>query len=159
MPNTSILRKIFGDPISQSTDKEWPELRGAFAGREIEMPDKAAAVNTLRPMNMIEKAILPGTAGITWPWGTVALNRDEIKNSGLDLNDTLAHELVHAGQNTVSGLLKKIYNAPSDFMKPYQDKSQEKEAFDYEHNRPVRHYDINLKSPIKKVYENTGGME
>ena len=145
--STSLLRKVFGDPLSQRNAEQWPELATSWAGRQVEMPNEAAKVNKLRPMNFIEKAILPGAAGVTWPWGTIALNQNEIKNNGLDLGDTLAHEVKHASQNTVGGFLKKLYNAPSDMMKPYHEKSQEKEAFNYEYNRPVRRYDINLNSP------------
>ena len=32
---------------------DWPEMEAAWAGRQIEMPDEAARVSKLRPMNSL----------------------------------------------------------------------------------------------------------
>lgn len=155
----SLLRRLFGGPISESTAQQWPELAASWSGREIERPNETAQTNKVRQMNLIERSLLgPDTAGVTWPWGTIALNRGAIEKNNLDLGDTLVHELTHIGQGSGQGILRKLYNAPSDVMKPYHEKSYEKEAFDNEHNRPVRHFDINLPSnknfvgPINEAY-------
>ena len=149
-PKPSLFRRIFGvKPLSDRDAADWPELAKQWSGREIERPYDTAKTNSVRPMNMIERAILPGAAGVTWPWGSIGLNRKVIEDNGLDLGDTLVHELAHVGQGGGGGLMRKLVNAPADIMRPYHEKSYEKEAFDAEHNRPVRHFDINLPNPSK----------
>lgn len=133
-PKQSLLRRLFGDPISEQTDKEWPELRGAFAGREVELPDAAGQVTSVRPMNAFTKWRYPDTYGVTDKLGRIQLNRDLIQSEHQDLNDVLVHEMTHANQG-VKGFLSKFYN-PS---------GPEYEAINAEASRKVRKTDIPLR--------------
>ena len=133
-PNQSLLRRLFGDPISTSTDKAWPELRGAFAGRQIERPDLEGNVTSVRPMGMFNKWRYPDAYAVTNPFGGIQLNKDLIKSEKQDLNDVLIHEMTHAGQG-MGGFLRKFYNPNPD----------EYAAINAESMRKVRKGDIELR--------------
>ena len=60
-PKQGMLRRIFGDPISSSTDKAWPELRQVWSGRQIERPDLEGNVSSIKPMGIINKFIFKMT--------------------------------------------------------------------------------------------------
>ena len=142
-PSPNIMRRVLGIPaMSDDTTTEWPELANAWAGREIELPQEAAATKAVRPMNSFEKFISGDAAGLTWPWKTIAVNRDVVENEGMDLGDVLAHELIHVGQNSLGGLLRNAY---SNVSKKYGNQPREIEAFEYGSSRPVRTKDIHLK--------------
>ena len=130
----SFLRRIFGDPISESTDKEWPELRGAFAGREVERPDLAGNVTSVKPMGMFNRWRYPDAYAVTAPFGGIQLNKKLIDSEKSDINDILIHEMTHAGQGG-GGFLRKFYNPNPD----------EHEAINAEAMRKVRKTDIPLR--------------
>lgn len=132
----SILRRIIGDPISESTDREWPELRKSFAGREIERPDLANKVTSVKPFGLFDYWKNPNAYASTSPFGGIRLNRERIETEKQDLNDVLVHEMAHAGQG-LKGFLKSIYN-PNKF---------EDEAINAEALRKVRKGDIHLRTP------------
>lgn len=134
-PSPTLMRRIFGGPISKSTAKEWPELEATFAGREIEMPSEAAKVNRIIEMGPLTRWMNPDAYAITGPFGTVALNREMIEKEKQDLPDVLVHELAHIGQGK-KGFLRKFLN-PSDV---------ESEAINREVFRKVRRSDIELKA-------------
>jgi hypothetical protein len=145
----SILRRIFGDPISEQTDKDWPELRGAFAGREVERPDLAGNVTSIKPMGMFNKWRYPDTYGVTDQFGRIQLNKELIDKEHSDINDILIHEMTHAGQGA-GGFLRKFYNPSKD----------EYEAINAEAMRKVRKDNINLPNdtgvidPTIKILQN-----
>lgn len=133
-PKQSLLRRIFGDPISASTDKAWPELRGAFAGRQIERPDLEGNVTSVKPMGMFNKWRYPDAYAVTNPFGGISLNRELIEKDKQDLGDVLIHEMTHANQGA-GGFLRKFYNPSPD----------EYAAINAEGLRKVRRGDIPLR--------------
>lgn len=147
-PKLGLLRRIFGDPISQSTEQEWPELRKSWAGREVEMPDESNATTGVRPMNFLERYYFgPQTQAATYPWGTIALNRENIDKNKVNLDSLLVHELTHIGQGKKEGIWGAYTKGGSKDMPDY-----EQEAYDAENNRykKVRTTDINLPTPIRR---------
>ena len=143
-PSPSLIRRMFGGPMSESTATKWPELQSEWAGRELEMPAETTLTNRVRPMNWYEKyASGPNADAITWPWGTIALNKDVIEQNKSNLGDVLVHELTHIGQKP--GILKYMRNllpgGPEYLARP-----EEQEAFQAEAERRVRRKDIQLPS-------------
>lgn len=143
-PSESWRRRLLGNPVSEKTATQWPELARSWLGREIEMPNQTAATNSVRPMNFVEKMIMPDAAAATYPWGTIALNRGQIEKNQVDLGDTLVHELTHVGQNQKTNMFQKGVNNIKNLFTSYSDKNTEKEAFDAQYSRPVRRFDISL---------------
>ncbi len=128
----------------------WPELDAAWAGREHELPNETQATNKVRPMNWYEKNFAaPDADAITWPWGTIALNKDVINKNKQDLGTVLAHELTHVGQNQ-GGLLNTLKGLYRSSQSSYDADPKEQEAFAYENTRPVRTRDISLDPPKKR---------
>lgn len=146
-PSPSLLRRLLGGPISERVQENWPELANKWALMESsEMPHEAAATNRVRSMNFIEKYLEPRADAITWPWGTIALNKELIGKNKADIGDILAHELTHVGQRKKSGLMKhwaETITAPKEYLA----RPHEQEALEAETRRPVRHGDIRL--PIR----------
>jgi hypothetical protein len=130
----SFLRKLFGDPISENTDKVYPELRAAWSGRQIERPDLEGQVTSIKPMGIFNKWRYPDAYAITNPLGGIQLNRELINQDKQDLNDVLIHEMTHANQGW-GGFLRKIYNPSAD----------ENAAINAEALRKVRKEDIPLR--------------
>ena len=125
-PKPSLIRKLKGDALSDTSKKNWPQLANAWAAQEIEMPDETQAVGNLRPMNFLEQ-LLPDAQGITYPWGTIALNRDNIEKEKADLRSVLRHELTHIGQTgTPKSLLRGLYG---QLTNTYENRPNEIEAF------------------------------
>lgn len=133
-PRPSIIRRIFGGPLSESTAQNWPQLQQQWAGREIEMPEETARVNRIINAGPLFRYFNPDAYAVTGPFGTVALNRPLIEKEGQDLGDVLTHELAHIGQGK-KGFLRKFYE-PSKV---------EEEAINREAMRKVRRSDIPLR--------------
>lgn len=151
-PKPNLMRRLMNiGAMSEADTKENPELASAWAGREIEMPAEAAATKSVRPMNWLERnTIGKEAAGLTWPWGTIAINQDVAKANKLPLGEVLAHELVHVGQsNSLPHLFK---NAIKTATSSYEDQPRELEAFTQTAQRKVRQRDIDLDKPIRKSY-------
>lgn len=130
--------------MSDKTAQEWPDLQRSWAGREIEMPNETMATNRVRPSNFIERALMPNAQAVTYPWGTIALNRKSIEDTQSDLGDVLAHELTHIGQNRKSGMLGGIWDNFRQRGSNYGAKDYEQEALEAESQRKVRRFDIPL---------------
>lgn len=130
----SIIRRIFGDPVSDSTEKSIPGIRAAWTGRQVERPDLEGSVNSIKPMGMFNRWRYPDAYAVTSPFGGIQLNKSLIEKEGQDINDVLIHEMTHAKQGG-GGFLRKFYN-PS---------SVENEAINAEAMRKVRKTDIPLR--------------
>jgi len=148
-PKVGLWRRMFGEPLSEANAAAWPELEQEWHGREIEMPTEAAGVNSVRPMNFLEKYFFPKNYAQQYPWGTIALNRDLMNQDKIDLGDTLVHELTHVGQDQKTGFLGRSLNNARNMNKDYLDRPEELEAFGAEMKRPVLRNDIFLKSKRK----------
>lgn len=133
MPSTSILQRVFGGPMSESTAREWPALEASLAGRQNEMPNETAKLGRVMPMGMLSKMMYPDAYAVTGPMGTVAMNRELIEKDKQNIDDVLAHELAHVGQGKM-GFLRKFY----------EPNAVENEAIDREALRNVRREDIRL---------------
>ena len=133
-PKQSLLRRLFGDPISESTDKAWPELRAAWSGRQIERPDLEGNVTSIRPMPFWNKWRYPDAYATMDSFGRMQINRELVDKEKQDINDVLIHEMTHANQG-MSGFLRRLYN-PS---------ANENEAINAEALRKVRKTDIPLR--------------
>lgn len=129
----SLLRRLFGNPISETTSQEWPALATSWAGRQIERPDLEGGVTSLKPMGMFNKWRYPDAYAVTNPMGGIQLNRDLIEKEGQDIGDILVHEMTHANQGA-GGFLRKFYNPSKD----------EDAAINAEAMRKVRKGDIQL---------------
>ena len=139
MPNPqkqSIIRRIFGDPVSDKSEKEMPGLRAAWSGRQIERPDLEGNVTSIKPMGMFNKWRYPDAYAVTNPFGGISLNKDLIDKEGSDINDILIHEMTHANQGA-GGFLRKFYNPSKD----------EDAAVTAEAMRKVRKGNIELRAP------------
>lgn len=136
-PQRSLLRRIFGEPLSQNTAKQWPELEKQWAGRQIEMPNEEGKVTSLGTMNMFDKFRYPDTFGVTGPFGGIKLNRELIEKENADVGDILVHEMTHAGQGS-GGFLKRLVN-------PKLGNELENQAINKEALRKVRKHDIELR--------------
>lgn len=134
-PKLSLWRRLMGDPISESTDKEWPELRGIYSGREAERPDLAGNVTSVKPMGIFNRWRYPDAYAVTNPFGGIQLNKALIDKEHSDVGDILIHEMTHANQGG-GGFLRKLYNPSAD----------EYAAINAEAMRKVRKTDINLPS-------------
>lgn len=147
-PSPHIMQRIFGDPLSQSNADKWPALASSWAGRQTEMPNEAKGVGKLKPMNFIERAIYgPNSQAVTYPWGTIAVNRENVERNKIDLNSLLVHELTHIGQGQKEGIMNMFSRGGSKDMPDY-----EQEAYDAENNRykKVRTTNIALPSPTTR---------
>ena len=122
-------------------------MPGSFESRvataQIERPREAAA-SYVRPMNALERWLLPQAAGIMWPWGRISLNRPLIEQSELDPGDVTAHELVHVGQQQREGLLPTLLRDLVASRQEYLARPHEQEALEAEARRPIRRHDIRL---------------
>lgn len=145
----SLLDYFRGTGTKVKGVEQWPELGHQWAGREHEMPKETAATNKVRPMNWYEKNFAaPDADAITWPWGTIALNRDVIEKNKSNLGDVLVHELTHVGQNK-SGMLDYLKGLYRSNTGSYEADPREQEAFAAEINRKVRKRDIDLDKPVR----------
>lgn len=108
----SLIQRLFGNPVSQSTAQSWPELNTAWQGMKQEYPQDTAQVPRVAEMGMLSKLIHGDADAVTGPFGTIHLNREVIKNKGQDINDVLAHELTHVGQGPMRGLIHKMFGNP-----------------------------------------------
>ena len=143
-PTPGLLRRLFGGGPSEQISQEWPQLAQAWATRSAEMPNETGLAGSVRPMNMYEKFASGGAHAITWPWGSIALNRDSISQDNVNLPQLLTHELTHVGQRPtlLSHLQNTIRNSLSGME--YQHRPEESEALNAEQAyRPPR--DIYLK--------------
>lgn len=130
-PSLSWRQRIFGDPLSTGNAEAWPELAKSWAGRQHEMPNEARGVGKLKPMNWLERKIYgPTVQGITYPWGTIALNRENVEANKVNLDDLLVHEMTHIGQKQKGGILGMFSKGGSMDMPDY-----EQEAFEAANNR------------------------
>lgn len=138
------MRRIFGGPMSESVQDEWPELAKAWAQQELRMPRETTATNRVRPMNRLEKFLTGDATALANPIGTIAVNRDVVTQDR-NLDDTLVHELTHMGQKP-RGLVGYLKSAGT----PWENRPEEKEAMkaEEEYSRKKRG-DIYLR-PDKK---------
>jgi len=130
----SLLRRIFGDPVSDSTEQQIPGIRASWMGRQVERPDLEGNVTSIKPMSMFNKWRYPDAYAMTSPFGSIQLNNDAITRDKQDMNDVLIHEMTHANQG-MGGFLRKLYNPSKD----------ENAAINAEAMRKVRKTDIELR--------------
>jgi len=133
-PSPGLLRRLLGDPISESTSTRWPALAKAWGGRQIEMPRESAKVTNIGEMGPFTKWRNPEAYAVTGPFGTMRFNRELIEKNKQDLNDVMVHELAHVGQGPL-GYLKGIFDP----------NAQELEPITREAMRKVRKTDISLR--------------
>ena len=140
----SLIRKIFGgDALSESNSEQWPQLAASWAGRQHEMPDEVQGVSNLRPMNIFERYFFgPTVNAATYPWGSIALNRENIEKNKVNMDNLLVHELTHVGQGQREGIAKSMITGGSMDMPDY-----EAEAYDAENNRYKKNRLTDIKLP------------
>lgn len=128
-PSPGLLSRLFGQGISDKTSQEWPDLAQAWASRSAEMPRETAMTRSVRPMNAYERFVSGDASAVTWPWGTIALNRPAIEADKTDLNSTLTHELTHVGQRP--SLLRHLQNTVTNALSGlgYTERPEEADAF------------------------------
>lgn len=142
-PSPSLWAKLTGGAMSKSMD-DWPAAQTAWANEQIRQPNITNAVGTVRPMNWYErKFAAPGADAIQWPWGTIAMNRQNIEANKSDVGDVLVHELKHVEQGP--SLMRYLRNTIGG--KDYLARPEEQEAFQAEAERNVRRGDIQLPGP------------
>lgn len=143
-PKPGLLRRLFGGPMSESTAQEWPQLAQEWTRQEFERPNETTMTNRVRPMNWYEKFASGDAHAVTWPWGTVALNKKAIEGDKADLGGILSHELTHIGQKP--SIMRHLQNTVTNMASglPYEERAEEQEAFAAEKMRPRRRKDIFL---------------
>jgi len=132
-PSSNWMRKILGGPISESTQKDWPELAKAWASAEVRMPKETGIVSNVREMGPMSRNVGPlsDAYGVTGPtFKNIAINRKLVTEDDM-LRDTLAHELTHAGQPITFKSLRE------NVMLPWDKRPQEIEAQATERNNPI----------------------
>lgn len=131
--------------MSESVEKEWPELAESWRRQEIGMPRETTLTNRIRPMNRLEKFLTGNATALANPWGTIAVNRENVTQDR-NLDDTLVHELTHMGQKS-RGLIGFLKSKTT----PWEQRPEEIEAMEAERNwvRP-RTTDIELPVEEKK---------
>ena len=135
-PSPGILRRILGDPVSNTTANKWPELATAWRGQQNEFPKDAARVSNIGEMGPLSKMIHGDADAITGPFGSIRLNREVMAKNGQDVNDVLAHELTHVGQGPMA-FIRKMFGDPT----------VEGEAINREALRNKRTTNIDLRAP------------
>jgi hypothetical protein len=139
MPDTSptpnLIQRLFGLVSPQA--QQWPQLNQAVANQGSIQPDLMNKVTRIMQMGPLFKMMNPDAYAVTGPIGTVALNKDLINKDNQNVEDVLAHEMVHVGQGS-GGFLRKFY----------QPSAVENEAVDKEAMRKVIRGDINLNPQI-----------
>ena len=136
------MRKIFGGPMSESTQEEWPELAKQWASAEVNMPRETSKVNRIGPMGPVERKLTGGATGRT-KFGNMSINREAVTLDNT-LRDTLVHELTHAGQPH-RGLVQYL----KDIVTPWEKIPAEQEAIEAERTYPWKEVraDRKLKYP------------
>lgn len=136
------MRKMTGGPISESTEKEWPELAKQWAAAEVNMPKETSMVDRVGPMGPVEQK-LTGGANARTNFGRISINRNNVTLDN-SLRDTLVHELTHAAQPH-RGLIQYM----KDMFTPWDKIPYEQEAIQAEQNYPWKEVrsDRKLKYP------------
>jgi hypothetical protein len=145
-PSPGLLRRIFGGPISESTQTEYPELAREWASAEMNMPQETTMTNRVGPMGALGRFLSGGAYAAANPiLGSISLNRQAIEQDKQNLGDVLAHELTHMHQkpSLIAGF-RKYYTPPENIP-------EEQEALAAESKRPVRRSDIYLPPEKRKV--------
>lgn len=128
------MQRMMGQGVSSATADEWPELAKNWASAEINMPREASMTGDVRPMNRLEKFLTGGATAKSYPWGTLAINREATTQDN-NLRDTLAHELVHSGQ-APRGLTQIL----KDYFTPWDKIPNEQEAKENERTYKWKQY-------------------
>ena len=148
-PKPSLLRRLFGDPISESTDKEWPELRGALASVQTQRPDVEGQNTSIGPMSRFNKWRSGNADGITDMFGRVQINREKMAQNPDNTEDllykTLNHELTHTNQGMNIGGI----GIGRTFQKFFNRQALEDDAVNSEDRYRRRTKDIELRAPIQ----------
>lgn len=144
-PSPGILRRIFGGPISESVQNEYPELAKAWAHQEFTMPQETTMTNRVSPMGPLGRFLSGGAYAAANPiLGTISLNRQLIERDQQNLEDILTHELTHIRQKpSLMAGFRKYYTPPENVP-------EEQEALAAEQNRPRGRGDIYLKPERKR---------
>ena len=126
-PSPSFMRRMMGSPVTEATEKDWPELANEWASAEVNMPKETSMVNRVGPMGPVER-FLTGNATGRSNLGNISINRQNVTEDN-NLRDTLVHELTHVGQPS-RGLVQYM----KDIFTPYEERPVEKEALTAEQN-------------------------
>lgn len=125
-PSTGLMRKIFGDPMSESTQKDYPELARAWASAQVRMPRETSNVNSVTAdLND------PDYLGMYTPYnGRININKKGVTESN-NLREVLVHETTHAGQSiTPKTIVEK--------WRPWAERQEEIEAMRMGAINPIR---------------------
>jgi hypothetical protein len=138
---------MMGGNISESVQKEWPELAKEWASAEVNMPEETSKVSRVGPMGWVESHLPKiGDASGRSNFGRISINRQAVTEDN-NLKETLQHELTHVGQKpkTLVEHLKSLFDRT-----PWEDRPEEKEAIAAELKFPRATKDIYLPSEYDK---------
>lgn len=141
-----------GDALSRKDALRDPDIDLAWQQLKAQMPEETARIRSVAPMGPIRRFFHPKATALTSPFGNITYNADLIRSAHMRPDDTLAHELVHAGQFQKQGLLKSLWSLVSPpAQEPYYEPevgqnlpANEKEAYDRERVRRSHRRDIEL---------------
>lgn len=143
-PSQGWKQKLFGAAMSDESIDKNPDIARAWAGRQVEFPEAAKNVMSVKPMSMFRKMISDNPYGYTSPLGQISINLDQIRADKQDINDVMAHEMEHANQGMM-GYFRNMLGIGND----------ENKAINAEAMRKVRRTDIPLRpsmsSPTTKI--------
>lgn len=126
--------------MSDASMAENPAIAKSWAGRQIEFPENAKSVISVKPMSMFRKMISNNPYGYTSPLGQISINNDQILADNQNLDDVMAHEMKHANQG-IGGFLRQTFGS----------REPENSAINTEALRKVRNTDIALPNTTGQV--------
>ena len=128
-PSFGLIKRMLGDPMSESTQKDYPELARAWASAQVRMPKETSNVNRVSA-NITNDSILGRYTPII---GEVDVNKQANEQDG-SLRNTLVHEITHANQPS------SFKSFAQRLTRPWNKRDEEIEAEDkasYKNN-PIR---------------------
>lgn len=133
------------NPMMQAMQYYIDRMGLARLHMQSQMPRQAAGVRTVSPMSGLERSALgPNVQAATWPGGVIRFNPTNLPADQEGIDDVLAHEYVHIGQQQAhGGVLSDIYHTLTQDA-DYNERPDEKAAYDYEKVRQSKRKDFNL---------------
>lgn len=123
-------------PFQKPTD---PSLVLELAKRHLakEMPNELASA-TIQPKGWLGSLTRPFADAITSPMNTISYEPDILTMPQPQVEDIFAHELTHVRQNNEQPLYRRLVDIFLKNQGPYQQRSDELEAFQTEKDRILR---------------------
>lgn len=150
--------RLFNIPVVQqadlgklSTQEYQSRLSLAMAHMKSQMPTETAAVSKVAPFSWWDRFLISPTVQMTTsPGRAIKYNPKMLPSDQTEIDDILAHELVHVRQaKDAGGYLSAMYKFATQ-PESYTSRPMEAEAFKVEDSRRAYRRDIPLPPSRKK---------